>query len=203
VIRANKQQAVTPKRAAMPHSNSIQLNVVTDKLQGLIYPTVAAVAPNPEQAAAPLPPGMFWTVIHAAHAALREGKSIVVDADAAAARELRAAAFPAIYVFILPPSVATLHAAIQAAYAGPEPDRGAAVKASVAKVQADIDALQEDNGVYDFVIETSGSRGDALGALGECLPGALVASQVRTCFLLRFACSSVSFSLGTPTVRLL
>jgi hypothetical protein len=174
-------------------------------LQGLVYTYRDATVPTPDPA--PAPPGEHATVTIAAAAALRAGKSVVIDADTDGARALRAAAFPAAYVFVLPESGAALRAGCDAevrraagADAGPSGDgsqsRNAehktelsrAVDAQVASTEREIAELDAKPQLYDFRVTNDEKGSGAVTQLVECAQSAFVAEQVR--LLLPQACQA-------------
>lgn len=130
----------------------------------------------PYTAEAPPTTGSHPSILHAAHAALRDGKSAVLDADTSTAVALRRVGLPAVYVFVLPADSTALRDNLHAAYGGDEADP-AAVAATLAFAEREMAILERDASVYDFTVVNKGDEA-ALESLAGCLKDAYTAEQV-------------------------
>jgi guanylate kinase len=125
--------------------------------------------------------GVHASILQAAQAALRDGKSVVIDADVATARSLRSLGLRASYVFILPPDTTALRNNLLASYGGAEED--AAFAAALAFSERELAAVEKGDegggsGLYDHMV-TNASESCALEDLSGCLTGAYTAQHVR------------------------
>jgi guanylate kinase len=132
------------------------------------------------------PAGVYASILHAAQAALHEGKSVVIDADTATARELRKLGLPAAYIFVLPKDTQVLRDNLLAAYGGAEED--AAFAAALAFSERELEAMEKEDETFGFAVYdhtvTNSNESSALEELGGCLKGAYTAQKVRaSCFI--------------------
>lgn len=120
-------------------------------MQGLLYyyDSAADISVRPTQ------PDSYSTILQAMQAALRDGKSVVVDVDEAGARALRDFSVPGCYVFVLPESMESLRSNITQALSGDPPD---AIERTVAAAEREILAVEESD-LYDYGVQNDNEAG--------------------------------------------
>ena len=77
-----------------------------------------------------------------------EGRCCVLDIDVQGARSVKASGLPAVFAFVAPPSLGELEARLR----GRGTEDGAAVERRLAAARGEIESLNDDPGLWDFVI---------------------------------------------------
>lgn len=77
-----------------------------------------------------------------------DGRCCVLDIDVQGARSVKASGLPAVFAFVAPPSLGELEARLR----GRGTEDGAAVERRLAAARGEIESLNDDPGLWDFVI---------------------------------------------------